>query len=65
MQQQSKIRSESRRTLSNYVAVMGILNAMLKRVSHSLPQIREAIGMLPSDAALVRVSGAGEYPVQR
>ena len=36
----------------NYIAVFAILNAILERVSNSLPQIKEATRMLPDDAAL-------------
>jgi hypothetical protein len=38
---------------------MGILNAMLERISQSLPQIKEATRMLPEDATVLE-TGAGE-----
>jgi hypothetical protein len=34
----------------NYIAVFGILNAILERVSNSLPQIKEPSRTLPDDA---------------
>ncbi len=37
----------------NYIAVFGILNAILERVSNSLPQIKEATRMLPDAVAVL------------
>ncbi len=37
----------------NYIAVFGILNAILERVSNSLPQIKKATRTLPDDAGVV------------
>ena len=37
----------------NYIAVFAILNAILERVSNSLPQIKEATRMLPNDVAVL------------
>lgn len=42
---------EDRVSSPNYIAVFAILNAILERVSNSLPQIKEATRMLPDDAA--------------
>ena len=64
MGQRSNIQRGSETSLSSYIAVMGILNAMLKRVCHSLPQIQEAIGMLPEDAAVLH-TGNGQSSVPR
>jgi hypothetical protein len=67
MRHQPKTYTQTGLTLSNYIAVMGILNAILESVSHSLPQIRQAIRMLPEEAtALNTGAGAiGESSVQR
>jgi hypothetical protein len=59
MRHQVKTRSESGFSLSNYVAVMGILNVILEQVSHALPQIKEATRNLPGDASLLN-TGADE-----
>ena len=37
----------------NYIAVFAILNAILERVSNSLPQIKEATRMLPNGSAIL------------
>ena len=37
----------------NYIAVFAILNAILERVSNSLPQIKEATRMPPNDSAVL------------
>lgn len=67
MRHQLKSHTESGLSLSNYIAVMGILNAILERVSHSLPQIKEATRMLPKDARVLNTgaSEVGEFSVQR
>jgi hypothetical protein len=67
MQHQPKTHTQSGLTLSNYIAVMGLLNAILERVSHSLPQIKEAIRMLPEGATALNTGarGIGESSVQR
>jgi hypothetical protein len=59
MRNQLKTHIQSGLGLSNYIAVMGILNAMLERISQSLPQIKEATRMLPEDATVLE-TGAGE-----
>lgn len=59
MRHQPKAHTENGLSLSNYIAVMGILNAILERVSHSLPQIKEATRLLPKDARVLN-TGAGE-----
>jgi len=67
MRHQLKSHTESGLSLSNYIAVMGILNAILERVSHSLPQIKEATRMLPKDARVLKTGAGevGEFSVQR
>lgn len=67
MRHQLKTYTQSGLTLSNYIAVMGLLNAILERVSHSLPQIKEAIRMLPEGATALNTGagGIGESSVQR
>ena len=67
MRHQLKSHTESGLSLSNYIAVMGILNAILERVSHSLPQIKEATRMLPKDARVLNTGAGevGEFSVQR
>ena len=59
MRHQPKTHTESGFSLSNYVAVMGILNVILEQVSHALPQIKEATRRVPGDATILN-TGAGE-----
>ena len=67
MRHQSKAHNESGSSISKYVAVMGILNIILEKVSRALPQIREASRMLPEGASTLKtgVGGIGESSVQR
>jgi hypothetical protein len=64
MRHQLKTHIQSGLTLSNYIAIMGLLNAILERVSNSLPQIKEAIRMLP-EGATAGAGGIRESSVQR
>lgn len=59
MRHQPKTHTESGFSLSNYVAVMGILNVILEQVSHALPQIKEVTRSLPGDATILN-TGADE-----
>ena len=67
MRHQPRTHTESGLSLSSYIAVMGILNAILERVSHSLPQIKEASGMLPKDPGALNTSAGanGESSAHR
>jgi len=58
MRPKSKINRETQLPLSSCIAIMGILNAILTRISQSLPQIKEAVAMLPEDAAVLHTNSA-------
>ncbi len=46
-------RAKDRVSSPNYIAVLAVLNAIVQRVSNSLPVIREATRMLPDHPALL------------
>lgn len=53
MQRPPENRQEKGASSANYIAVFAILNAILERVSKSLPQIKEATRMLPGDSTVL------------
>ena len=59
MRHQLKTHTENGFSLSNYIAIMGILNVILEQVSHALPQIKEATRSLPGNPSVLN-TGAGE-----